>query len=341
MNISWNKKTIQQYIDDKIQESLVLDYKAAESLQKKDEKKKEITKDVSAMANSAGGIILYGVKEYKGDDSSYFPEQIDPVDQSQYTKEWLQQIINTIRPKIDGLIITPVQVSDDSKLVVYVIEIPQSTTAHQATDYRYYKRYNALSIPMEDYEIRDVMGRLKNPTFDVSFNIIKKEYEKVTGGNQFGLSYLSTPEKRERIVEYSISIYAQNVGSVVANYVNAFFHIPSTIVPLEDRLQEKVYEGSDDVFIEYEKDNTVRDIVDVKYFGLGQGSIPKYGPSRYDPILPKLGRSWSIQLDSSCEELLNKDLFLKWEIYADNANQISGEMQIKDIVIEQKSNEDE
>lgn len=336
----WDKISIQQYIDNQIQESLVLDYKAAESLQKKDEKKKEITKDISAMANSAGGIIIYGVKEYKGDDSSYFPEKIDPIDQSQYPKEWLQQIINTIRPKIDGLIITPVQVSTDQKMVVYVVEIPQSVTAHQASDYRYYKRYNALSTPMEDYEIRDVMGRLKNPAFDVSFKIIKNEYEKVTGGNQFGLSYMSTPEKRERIVEFSLSIYAQNISSVVANYVNAFFHIPSTLISLEDRLQEKVYEPSSNIYIEYEKDNTVRDIVDVKFIGIGEGSIPKYGPSRYDPILPKLGRRWSIELDPNCEELLKTDILLKWEIFADNANPVSGEIIIKNILIEQKNNEE-
>ncbi len=97
MQQTWSLKTIQQYIDDRIQESLILDYKAADSLQKKQEKKKEITKDISAMANSAGGVIIYGIKEYKDTDLSFYPEKIDPVDQTEITKEWLQQVINTIR----------------------------------------------------------------------------------------------------------------------------------------------------------------------------------------------------------------------------------------------------
>jgi len=45
--------------------------------QKVTAKKKEITKDVSAMANSAGGIIIYGVGEYQQADSSYLPEKIE------------------------------------------------------------------------------------------------------------------------------------------------------------------------------------------------------------------------------------------------------------------------
>ena len=64
MNKVWNQATIQQYIDDEIQESLTLDYKAADALGKRDEKKREITKDVSAMANSSGGVIIYGIAEY-------------------------------------------------------------------------------------------------------------------------------------------------------------------------------------------------------------------------------------------------------------------------------------
>jgi hypothetical protein len=31
--------------------------------------------------------------------------------------------------------------------------------AHQARDYRYYKRHNFNALPMEDYEVRDVMNR--------------------------------------------------------------------------------------------------------------------------------------------------------------------------------------
>lgn len=167
----WDEMTIQQYIDDKTQESLVLEYKAADALLKTDGKKKEITKDVSAMANSAGGIIVYGIQEYQQPDKKHLPEKIGPIDQTQFTKEWLEQVINTIRPRIDGLTIHPVPIASAPSHVVYVVEISQSATAHQATDWRYYKRFNFQSVPMEDYEIRDVMNRAVVPDARVEFGL--------------------------------------------------------------------------------------------------------------------------------------------------------------------------
>ena len=48
--------------------------------------------------------------------------------------------------------------------MIYVISIPQSTRApHMASDKRFYKRFNFESVPMEEYEVRDVSRRLIAP----------------------------------------------------------------------------------------------------------------------------------------------------------------------------------
>jgi hypothetical protein len=171
MNQKWDQEAIQEYIDNKIQESLTLDYKAAAALGKSDGKKKEITKDVSAMANSDGGIIIYGIKEYQSPSKKHLPESIDPIDQTHFTKEWLEQVINNIRPHINGLKIYPVSLNSSQNHTAYVVVIPQSTTAHQALDWRYYKRFNFQSIPMADYEIRDVMNRATTPDAQIEFGL--------------------------------------------------------------------------------------------------------------------------------------------------------------------------
>ena len=77
MTVEWNEAALQQYINDEIEESLTLDYKAADSLDKADKKKTEITKDVSAMANSAGGIIIYGISEHKDPSRKHLPEKMN------------------------------------------------------------------------------------------------------------------------------------------------------------------------------------------------------------------------------------------------------------------------
>jgi len=59
---SWTETDLLQLIESGSQESLVLEYKASAALGKSDDQKNEISKDVSALANSAGGTIVYGIK---------------------------------------------------------------------------------------------------------------------------------------------------------------------------------------------------------------------------------------------------------------------------------------
>lgn len=160
-------------IDNQIEENLELDYKAADSLGRSDGKKKEVAKDVSAMANSNGGRIIYGVAEFQDKQKKHLPEKIDPVKRQDYSKEWLENIITSnISPKIDGLQIIPVPVEGSNENVIYVVDIPKTVIGHQVStkkDYRYYKRFNFKSEPMPDYELRDVMNRRIFPELTIGF----------------------------------------------------------------------------------------------------------------------------------------------------------------------------
>ena len=52
---------IDKLISDQVQEDLHLDYKESGAIHKT--KKDDISKDVSAFANSDGGLLIYGVRE--------------------------------------------------------------------------------------------------------------------------------------------------------------------------------------------------------------------------------------------------------------------------------------
>lgn len=169
--MDFTKEYLEQIIADQIEESSQIEYKAADALGKSDGKKSEITKDISALANSAGGILIYGIREHSNSDLKHLPEKLDPVDQSQYSKEWLDQITASIQPRIDGLRIIPIRVGPNTSDYCYVVDVPQSGTAHQARDHRYYRRRNFEATAMEDYEIRDVMNRRKHPVLDAAILI--------------------------------------------------------------------------------------------------------------------------------------------------------------------------
>ena len=221
ITVPQNKSDLLNLIENKIEENISLEYKAADALLITDFKKKEIAKDVSAMANASGGIIIYGIKEFDEPDKKHLPEKITPIDRIQISKEWLEQVIDSnISPKIQGLLIHPVQIETTNE-VVYIVEIPQGTTAHQNTaDLRYYRRRNFKAEPMQDYEIRDIMNRKKNPIITIGFTI----------------------EKNMEKVELKIALI--NSGIVFAKYINFYVYLPEDIVNISiEKKGNKVKEG--------------------------------------------------------------------------------------------------
>lgn len=142
---------INSLLANEVEENIHLDYKASGALEKKDDKKYEIVKDVSAFANSDGGIIIYGLTE-----ENHKPKNFDFVNGNVFTKEWLENIIHQVQPHIEGVVIYPLRIDGNIEQSIYIVKIPRSDKApHMARDHRYYKRFNFMSEPMEDYEVKD------------------------------------------------------------------------------------------------------------------------------------------------------------------------------------------
>lgn len=289
----YNLEYLNSLIENKVEENLNLDYKAAGSLDKQNNKTTEISKDVSAMSNSDGGILIYGIKEDKV--NKHLPEKIDPINRKDFTKEWLEQIIqDKIRPRISNFKIHPIEIDNDK--VVYVVKVEKSNTAHQAFDKRYYKRFNFQSTAMYDYEIRDILNRSKNPIIELEFEL-KNQHK-------------------------NLVVYAVNRGSIYAKYVNAKIWLPKNIV------ENKYYKEFDRLTLEIYSENTIRDIMDVEI--TTYGTSEKLGPSRYEPILPSQSfKLTEIKLENHPFDYEN---ILKWEIYCDNAQPKSGEFRLQELL---------
>ncbi|MDT0295918.1 helix-turn-helix domain-containing protein [Mesonia ostreae] len=333
-----NESDLENLIINQIEENIHLDYKASGSLAKSDGKKDEISRDVSSFANSNGGIIIYGIAEFNEKEKSHLPEKINAVDRTQFPKEWLENIINgRISPKIDGIIIQSIPIQESSNSVVYIVRIPKSTTAHQASDFRYYKRSNFGKNPMYDYEVKDVMNRNKSPKIEIILEVEKYKYEVKPPIPQITFQ-INREEKQEK--EYSVintlNVYAKNVGGIFADYVNCFLEIPVSI------LKEEEYNHRSSVIkdgIEYKRifcDNTIREIKDVKNFGTF--NTYDYWPSRYDPILPETQfRLDEIKFKKDIE--FNNEIIF-WEVYADNSVKANGEISISELkTIEKQKSE--
>ncbi|WP_088014525.1 helix-turn-helix domain-containing protein [Gottfriedia acidiceleris] len=185
---------IEELIKNEVQEDLYLDYKQSDSLFNTPGNKKEISKDVSAFANSGGGTLVYGVIE---DKATHLPIAIDDgVNPREISKEWLENVITSnIHRKIPDLRINQIRLTSGN--VIYVVYVPQSSLApHMAADKRYYKRYNFKSESMTEYEVRDVGNRFVAPNLMLNIEI-QNQPDPLIGSdenytNQIGLNiYIS------------------------------------------------------------------------------------------------------------------------------------------------------
>lgn len=161
----WVEADLQRLVADAVPESLELEYKSTAALSKADRHRNELCKDVSAMANSAGGRIVYGIIE-----EQHRPVTVDGgVPPGGVSREWIEQVLGSVQPRIQGLVIHPILLATGG--TAYVIDVPQATSfaPHQGSDGKYYKRFNFRSSPMADYEVRDAFQRAQHGLPDVWF----------------------------------------------------------------------------------------------------------------------------------------------------------------------------
>lgn len=320
---------LQSLISDGVEEGTQLDYKSA--IDKTSEKwKSEIAKDVSAMANSNGGVIIYGVKEYDEEDRRYLPEKIVPLDSTVISRETLMQVIaNNISPKIEGVEIQTIPVNQEKpNEVVYVITIPQSSTAHQSLrTKKYYKRYGSIADAMEDYEIRDIMNRCKHPEIELEFEI----RETVIQDRVIQMPTRNPLDSDSVIIENKIVLTKKaamlkcipyNRGNVIAEHVHWFVHVPVDLL----------YDQHNPEIINIEKgyalikgENVYRDIL--------EESTPDnimQGPPRIVPVLPNTkSPNKGIRLKDNLDMQRNDIIF--WSLHADCASMKQGTIRFSEI----------
>src|SRR5215813_4904636 len=82
------KSDLDRLIEEDIQESLTLDYKDARALEKTDQKRNELCKDVSAFANSDGGQIIYGIQE-----TGHHPVRVQDNDAVTLAYRWASAVL--------------------------------------------------------------------------------------------------------------------------------------------------------------------------------------------------------------------------------------------------------
>jgi hypothetical protein len=150
-------------------------------------------------------------------------------------------VINSrVQKRIPGIEIFPVRFEGDIGKTVYILKIPQSTLGpHMASDKRFYKRFNFQSVPMEEYEVRDLFSRKQRTEIEIVDILFVQGGSLVTGG------LLSS-------IEYLLRFQIHNVGNTIEERYKLEAYIPTPLTRSDnqsDILKEKIRdEGATSVF---------------------------------------------------------------------------------------------
>lgn len=211
---SYTEDDINGLITNQIEEAIDLEFKDAAALDNTDSNKIQISKDVASFANSAGGIIVYGINETEHKATS-----ISFINGNRVTKEWLDQVIHSnIKQKIENIEIKPVRFGNDIAQTVYIVKIPQSNTGpHMSRDNKYYRRYNFQSVPMEEYEVRNLYYMTHRTELEI-LDIV-----------MVGHSRTGSPQSGIHNVRFNLQFKLFNSGKSIENNYKLKLCVPNKI----------------------------------------------------------------------------------------------------------------
>jgi len=137
---------LQELVRREIQENPRLDYKLALPVSK--EEKKELARDVAAIANAYGGYLIFGIREEEGVARKLVGVEGDP---DRNVTDLENAIRDRTAPPVE---VHTVAVPLKNSRHVLVMEVPRSLNAPHMADGRFYRRSGRSKAPMHYMDIR-------------------------------------------------------------------------------------------------------------------------------------------------------------------------------------------
>ncbi|MBI4302054.1 MAG: ATP-binding protein [Chloroflexi bacterium] len=141
---------LQRLIDDKVEERTTVEYKE-KIYGDSDNEKRELLKDIMAMANASGGYLIIVIKE-----KNRVPIEILGIDDGNHAERIENACIYCVEPRLHGLRFKPVDVADGK--IILIVSIPQSLNQPHMVRYKghiyFWRRHDTLNQPMNRDEIQ-------------------------------------------------------------------------------------------------------------------------------------------------------------------------------------------
>lgn len=228
----WDEGDLQKLCDDTFPETQRLDYKRELKLDSPDEKG-ELLKDLSSLANSLGGVIIYGIEEKKDSIQGTVAGNLQPMNDQSIIDKANRVVRSNISPKVEFYLYKVNSVKSGFYIIAYV---PQSTNRPHAFSNKrrlyYYKRVNQDNFPMDESEIREMyyQSSLSSQSIDKRYENLDLEF-----GPQVFWRIVITPLVSGLIVLDTLNIIPKDL--ITPSYVT-IIHGSNAIKAQVDRFEE-------------------------------------------------------------------------------------------------------
>jgi hypothetical protein len=172
---------IQRFVDEKREEDLHLEFKTKKDAQNgtpEPEDKKNVSKCLSAFANSDGGVLIWGVKTDHRDQVDRAADCRPITEPEKFRARLADCILEATQPPVDGVTLAVVSANGGAGFVKCLIPASDKTP-HMASDNRYYRRTSNGSRQMEHYELEDMFGRRQRPALKLRLALFPTTFNHV------------------------------------------------------------------------------------------------------------------------------------------------------------------
>lgn len=177
---NFNIKDFDKLITEGQEENLYLEFKTVNNgtLNTIDDKK-NYAKVLSGFANSAGGIVVWGIDARKNDSGVDCAIASKPIEEiNLFYSRLIELESEAVTPRIEGIKHRYFELENGNGFAITLV--PESISGpHMAKlgEYRYYKRSGDTFYKMEHFDIADMFGRRNKPDLDLAIHVSGK------GGN--------------------------------------------------------------------------------------------------------------------------------------------------------------
>lgn len=182
---------LEQFVSEQSSEGLYLEYKDGKLTHQSNQRKgrQYIREDVSAFANSDGGVLIIGVDESR-------PRQISPCQRpgGQPLHEWATRFLQDMAPYFSPQPrLQVVEHPEGEILIIAVSRSPGLVPCVESRQHKYFIRIGESTVQAPDYLISDlVLGRRQRPSLDLYLTHVSQQSNgRIVGGFNFAVENLS------------------------------------------------------------------------------------------------------------------------------------------------------